>query len=165
MSRPIALTIPAVIVRSSPKGFPIAYAGSPTSTRSSRRNRSGRSTEAGAPFTRTTAMSVDGSEPTIFAGYDAPPLKPDANVLRSLDDVVVGDDVAAFVDDEAGAERGDLLPLRRAEEGRRHDLGLTVGDHDDTGRIAAIDLLRVEAPRPLGRTREPAGPTSSSRPC
>ena len=75
MSRPIALTIPAVIVRSSPKGFPIAYAGSPTSTFESA-NRSGRSTEAGAPFTRTTAMSVDGSEPTIFAGYDAPPLKP-----------------------------------------------------------------------------------------
>ena len=29
MSRPVALTIPAVIVRSSPNGLPIAYAGSP----------------------------------------------------------------------------------------------------------------------------------------
>ena len=63
MSRPVALTIPAVIVRSSPKGFPIAYTGSPTSTFEPA-NRSGRSAEAGA-FTRTTAMSVEGSVPTI----------------------------------------------------------------------------------------------------
>jgi hypothetical protein len=75
MSRPVALTIPAVIVRSSPNGLPIAYAASPTVARLESSNVSGCRADAGA-FTCTTARSDDGSVPTTVAGYVAPPLKP-----------------------------------------------------------------------------------------
>jgi hypothetical protein len=75
MSRPTALTMPAVIVRSSPKGFPIAYVGSPTWSLDESSKVSGRSAACGAS-TLTTATSVEGSVPTIVAGYEAPFEKP-----------------------------------------------------------------------------------------
>ena len=66
MSRCTALTMPAVAVRSSPKGLPIATTGSPTSTLSEFPSGSGVSAFA-LTFTRRTARSVDGSVPTSFA--------------------------------------------------------------------------------------------------
>ncbi len=67
MSRPTALTMPAVIVRSSPNGLPIAYTGSPGWTSLDGAKESGCSFDCGAS-TRTTATSVEGSSPTTFAG-------------------------------------------------------------------------------------------------
>ena len=66
MRRWRALTMPAVTVRSRPKGLPIATTGSPTSTASELPSGSGVSALA-AVFTRSTAMSLDGSVPTTSA--------------------------------------------------------------------------------------------------
>ena len=62
--RPIALTIPAVIVKSRPNGLPSASTHSPTRTASS-----GARSAAGRPSSSIliTATSVDGSAPTISA--------------------------------------------------------------------------------------------------
>ncbi len=64
LPRPIALTIPAVMVNSRPKGLPSASTHSPTRTRSSVA-----SCAVGKPFCSIfrTAMSVDGSPPTTVA--------------------------------------------------------------------------------------------------
>jgi hypothetical protein len=53
-------------------------------------------------------MSVDGSLPTSLAsiGFEPSPPKRTRECVGVLDDVVVGDDVAAVVDDEARARRG-----------------------------------------------------------
>ena len=48
MSRPVALTMPAVIVRSSPNGLPIAYTGSPACAAPELSNASGWSADGGA---------------------------------------------------------------------------------------------------------------------
>ena len=58
--------MPAVAVRSRPNGLPIATTGSPTRTRSESPRGSGVSAFA-STFTRSTAMSVEGSLPTSFA--------------------------------------------------------------------------------------------------
>jgi hypothetical protein len=58
--------MPAVTVRSSPNGFPIATTGSPTRRASESPNGSGVSALADV-FTRSTARSVDGSLPTTSA--------------------------------------------------------------------------------------------------
>ena len=59
--------------------------------------RSGRST-------RSSARSVSGSVPTIVGRGDAPVGQLHADLVRALDDVVIGDDVTGRVDDHAGAE-------------------------------------------------------------
>jgi hypothetical protein len=61
-----ALTMPAVAVRSSPNGFPIASTWSPTRTESESPSGSGLSAREVA-VTLRTAMSVEGSEPTMRA--------------------------------------------------------------------------------------------------
>ena len=58
--------MPAVAVRSSPKGFPMATTWSPTRTVSELPSGSGVSARERA-LTLRTAMSVDGSTPTILA--------------------------------------------------------------------------------------------------
>ena len=61
-----ALTMPAVAVRASPNGLPIATTGSPTRTAPESPNTSGvRLRELAS--TRRTAMSVEGSLPTSVA--------------------------------------------------------------------------------------------------
>jgi hypothetical protein len=67
MSRPVALTMPAVIVRWSPNGLPIAYTGSPGCVAVEAPNASGCRSECGAD-TRSTARSLAGSVPTTMAG-------------------------------------------------------------------------------------------------
>ena len=58
--------MPAVAVRSSPKGLPIAITESPTRTPSEFPSSRGRSPRE-LVSTRSTARSVDGSLPTSFA--------------------------------------------------------------------------------------------------
>ena len=58
--------MPAVTVRSSPNGLPIATTGSPTRTTSEFASASGVSALAGTS-TFSTARSVEGSVPTIVA--------------------------------------------------------------------------------------------------
>ena len=65
-TRPIALTIPDVIERSSPNGLPIATTASPTRTEVERPNRSGVRPRGGV-FTFSTARSVVASTPTTLA--------------------------------------------------------------------------------------------------
>ncbi|TKS58259.1 MAG: hypothetical protein EWM72_03124 [Nitrospira sp.] len=66
MTRPLALTIPAVTVLFRPKGFPMAITQSPTRSRSE----SPSAATGSIPFgwIHTRAMSVFGSRPMIFAG-------------------------------------------------------------------------------------------------
>src|ERR671925_1235339 len=71
ISRWSALTMPAVTVSSSPNGLPIATTGSPTSTLLESASDNGCSREDGAS-TLSTARSVEGSVPTMFALYVAP---------------------------------------------------------------------------------------------
>src|SRR6266516_2651233 len=65
--------------------------------------------------------------------------------LRTLDDVVVGHDVAGLVDDEAGAEGLLLLGLgseRVPEEGGSRHLDDARGrDLDDAGSVVTVDLV------------------------
>ena len=98
-----ALTIPAVTVRSSPNGFPIATTGSPTRTsvgvteweRSERAR--GRVHAEHCKIRRRVAADDFGLD-RVAVG------EADRDLVRALDDVVVGDDVPRLVDDEAGAE-------------------------------------------------------------
>ena len=69
-------------------------------------------------------MSVDGSVPTTLRLHVVAVREADLDRLRALDDVVVRDDVAGLVDDEARAEGLLLLLLRRervSEEGILRD--------------------------------------------
>ncbi len=72
ISRPMPDTIPAVAVRSSRNGWPIATAASPTRTRSESASRSGRSTPTLPGSTRSTARSEEGSEPSTSASTRSP---------------------------------------------------------------------------------------------
>ena len=71
IARWIALTIPAVTVRSSPNGLPIATTGSPTCIASESPSGSGVSARELASILRT-ARSLDGSVPTTVAFMLAP---------------------------------------------------------------------------------------------
>ena len=55
------------------------------------------------PSTLRTARSVDGSVPTIFAGFDVAVGERHLDLVGTLGDVVVRDDVAVVGDHEAGA--------------------------------------------------------------
>ncbi len=69
MTRPVALTMPVVTVRSRPKGLPIAITGSPTC--SAPESPSG---ITGRPVASTlrSARSVRGSRPTTLPGSSRP---------------------------------------------------------------------------------------------
>ena len=88
--------------------------------------------------------SDDGGRVVLFVGED------DFQLPGAVDDVVVGEDVAFFVDDEAGA--GALLGLGAKEEIIGDDGG---GDVDHGGNDALVDvhvvlLLAVERRGSLG---------------
>jgi hypothetical protein len=109
ISRPTALTIPAVMVRSSPNGFPIAVhrIADLHRVRFERERMEGRcrrlDTHDGDVARRVRAD--DGGGVRASAG------EADADRARAGYDVVVRDDVALRIDDEAGSERADLLLL------------------------------------------------------
>jgi hypothetical protein len=119
--------MPAVTVRSSPKGFPIATTGSPTSTSSelpsgsgvSARDRDDGVADADAvgvaerersQAARARLHAEDGEVGRGVAADD-PRLhlvalrEPDLDVGGALDDVEIRDDVPVLVDDEPRAER------------------------------------------------------------
>ena len=94
--------MPAVTESSSPNGLPIATHPAPTSTvgRVAERQRGERPR---ATSTLRTAMSLYGSLPTIFALTACRSGSWTVIDARSVDDVVVRDDVPRLVEHEAGA--------------------------------------------------------------
>src|SRR5262249_14881985 len=76
-----------------------------------------------------------------------------ADLVRALDDVVIGDDVAGLIDDDAGAEaaldaltdRGRMLPQQGIAPG-----GPGGGGIDDTRRIN-VDDGRAGSPHGVGK--------------
>ena len=137
--------MPAVTVRSSPNGLPIATTESPTSILSESASASGvRARALASTFSR--AMSVEGSLPTSVA-FRVSSFEKRTSIARgTFDDVVVGDDVPFLVEHEAGAERllGGLLELLPELVGlgaaarRRRDL-------DDARAAAPVDLVDRQA--------------------
>ena len=87
-------------------------------------------------------MSVDGSLPDDLGRERVLVREADLDLLGPFDHVVVRDDVAGLVDDEAGAERllhGRWI-LRRREGAGVVRLGGRGRDLDDAGRGAVVDL-------------------------
>ena len=109
-----ALTMPAVTVRRGRTGCRWRRPRRRPGRASESPSVSGVSARAGASTWRT-ARSVEGSEPTTSRLMLVVVRELTLIGLRALDDVVVRDDVAGLVDDEARAER--LLGLRRRAEG------------------------------------------------
>ena len=72
ISRPVLETMPAVAVRSSPKGLPMATASSPTCTWLESANASGRRVPASDGSMATTARSEDGSVPVTVPSMRLP---------------------------------------------------------------------------------------------
>ena len=111
-----ALTMPAVAVLRSPNGLPIATTGSPTRTASELPNASGARPGAStrrAPRCRWRVAADDRRAQRVLVR------EADLDPVGALDHVVVGDDVAGFVDHEFRAERLPRCSLLL--EGRRRD--------------------------------------------
>ena len=119
IGRPSAEITPVVSDPCSPNGEPMATAGWPTCTEAEEPRASGfspPSTPAGSTF--STARSLDASVPATFAEMRSSlsPMRT-RTVSAPADDVVVGEDVAARVEDEARA--GARLALRARARGAR----------------------------------------------
>lgn len=80
--RPTALTIPALMLRASPKGLPIATTPAPGFTREELPSASGRSFDV-ALLTRSTATSAATSLPRRLTSACDPSLKPTVIELAS----------------------------------------------------------------------------------
>ena len=150
--------MPAVTVRSSPNGFPIATTASPTRTASeSPRGRGVRARACALIFKR--ARSVEGSTPDDRRLDAVVAREIDLDLAGAFDHVVVRDDVAVLVDDEPGAERNAGL---RAEEGIARVDGRG-GDLEDAGACVLVDLLdgqgvirvRLDPGRGVGQRSRP----------
>ena len=122
-----ALTMPSVKLELSPSGLPIAMAMSPIRSRV----RVGELRRA-----QTGAVDLDHGEVVGREGPDERALQlrarrgRDGEGLRAADDVVVRDDVALRVEDDAGAE-----PLARLDlDDRRGDLGVDAMRRRSGGR-------------------------------
>ena len=114
--------MPLVTVLSRPSGAPTAITGSPTTTELG----GARAAATGRPVRPTlmTARSYDASRPTIVRprARAVGELDRDVAALRGAgDDVVVGEDVALGLQDEAGAGAGRVgaLDLDRHHAGQR----------------------------------------------
>ena len=108
MSRLRAETMPTVTVPPRPNGLPIAITQSPMRMTSESPNFTAVSLRVFGS-TLSTAMSVLVSVPTSSALSLRAVGEIDLDLVGVGDDVVVGDDDAARVDDEAGAQRLHLL--------------------------------------------------------
>ena len=104
MSRSRAETMPAVTVPPRPNGLPIASTQSPTRGLSESPNWTAGSGLSVLTF--SSAMSVLASRPTTFAFSVRVVVQDHGDLVGAVDHVVVGDDVAGRIDDEARAERG-----------------------------------------------------------
>ncbi len=147
-------TLPLVSVRSSPKGLPMVSVGSPT--RTDVESPRVRGTIGSTPCMsdaqhRQVVVLVDGDDSGAADGrvleLDGDPL----GAIGAVDDVVVGEDVAETVDEEAGAGGG--LALAGVEEVERavHLLDELGADEHDPGREAIVDLQRRLAGDWVGR--------------
>ena len=116
MSRLRAETMPSDTEPPRPKGLPIASTQSPTLSLSELPKLTAVSGLSG--LTRSTAISVLASRPTSSALRLVPSVKTTVDVLGLLDHVIVGDDDAGGIDDEAGALRIDRPRLGRRPPGR-----------------------------------------------
>ena len=132
--------MPAVTVRSRPKGLPIATTASPTSTCVESARESG---------VRACAPAFDLEQGNIRRGVASDERRlqrvvvrePHLDRGRSFDHVEVGDDVPFLVEHEPGPERlGRLLEpaARRAGGADRR------GDLHDPGAAALVDLVHRE---------------------
>ena len=102
-----AETMPVVTVPERPSGLPTAMTGSPT-LRAALSPRLIGVRSLGAEVSLMTARSVEGSVPTMVALEGAAVGEGDGDRAVAggvADDVVVGQDVAAVVEDDAGARR------------------------------------------------------------
>ena len=106
--RPTALTTPTVTVFDSRNGLPIAITQSPGAICAESPNFADGSGSSGMSVICSSAVSVSSSRPTTLA---LSPCSPSSHAGRErtsidrafFDDVVVGQDVAGLVDDEAAA--------------------------------------------------------------
>ena len=110
MSRWRADRMPAVTVPPSPNGLPIASTQSPTRALSlSPQTAAGSGLSVLTFSTRDVGLGVAADDLGLQIGVV---VQDDGDLVGIGDDVVVGDDVAGRIDDEAGAERGRLARLR-----------------------------------------------------
>ena len=109
LPRPVALTMPVVTVWPTPKGLPTASTMSPTCTLS---------LSAIGHDRQVLGVNLDhgdvglGVAANDLGGELAAVLQGDFHVLGAVHDVVIGEDVAVFGDDDARAE---AMLARRAE--------------------------------------------------
>ena len=155
--------MPAVAVRSRPKGLPIAITESPTRTRVG---------VAELERRQPTRARLDAEDGEVGRGIAADELRRQRVLVReadldrvgALDHVVVRDDVAGLVDDEAGAER--LLRARGRERGAGR-FGVAArgrrGDLDDARRGAVVDVaIERRPPAAAGAAAAGAGEVSTT---
>ena len=110
MSRLRAETMPAVTVPPRLNGLPIAITHSPSRSLSESPNLTAVSGFVGLNF--STARSVFLSTPTSLGLDLGAVVHDDVDLVGVRDDVIVGDDDAGGIDDEAGAERIGLVRLQ-----------------------------------------------------
>src|SRR5258706_13611782 len=99
MSRPLADTMPAVTVPPRPKGLPTASTQSPIRALLSDSFANGKSE---SPSTLIRATSVRGSVPITFAVLGLAGVGRYFNLVRAIDDVVVGHRITIGRDKESG---------------------------------------------------------------
>ena len=99
--RPVALTMPCVTVWLSPNGLPIASTTSPA--RSSSERPIGMTGGSLSRHAQNRQIGVRVHADDLGRG-DAPVRQLHADLIRALDDMVIGDDVTGPIDDHAGAE-------------------------------------------------------------
>ena len=143
--------MPAVTVPPSPNGLPIAITGSPTRTLSE--------SAKVAERQRSSAVDLDQREVGVRILADhlgrqlAAVLQGDGDLVGAVDDVVVGDDQAVVVDDEAGAHRGRRQA--RAKPGgigiERLHLLAEEALHEALDHLAVGTLLAEAELEPRGR--------------
>ena len=155
--------MPAVTVRSSPKGLPIATTASPTSTRVESASVSGVS---------ALRVGVDLEQGDVGRRIAADERRLERVVVRepdldrggAVDDVVVRDDVSFLVD----ARSRSRAPARTAGTGRRR-VGRAErrGDLDDAGATAPVDLVHGQGAaagrRGCGASARGGGPLDDGR--
>ena len=160
MSRAIAETMPRVTVPPRPKGLPTAMTSSPTRTLS---------LSPSGSCGQVAGVDLDQREVALLVGADdlgvelALVGEADLHRLGVVDDVVVGDDEAVVVDDEARAERDALgavllralrppgLPPISGMPKRR--MNSSKGEPGPKGEPSGIPAIPARRCRPASRGR------------
>ena len=141
-------TIPLVSVRSSPNGLPIASVGSPTWTVVESPSTSGWTSGTPAMLTFSSARSLLGSWSTTDRRAGDVVLELDADAVGAvgaLDHVIVGEDVAGVVDQEARPGRDAAFLRGEQVERILHLLDDLRANEHDAGRVALVDGVRRSA--------------------